>query len=190
MNALTVNGKQLTVDGVEILGYGVPAPVLEEVTIGKQTWLAKNLAIDDGGDGIYTRVLNYGQSDVTEYYYNWDAAMRIAESLEGWHVPTLIELQTLLYVCGDRVAGLHTKSTYGWYDNGNGDDRYGLSIFPAGYWYNDAFYDEFNRSIFWTSTKQTETRPYAFNVAYNTNIMSYDSSTNLTQCLTVRLIKD
>lgn len=31
-----------------------PTPVFEEITIGTQTRMAKNLAINDGGEGIYT----------------------------------------------------------------------------------------------------------------------------------------
>lgn len=34
-------------------------PVLDEVTIGTQTWMSKNLAIDDGQGGISTRTVNY-----------------------------------------------------------------------------------------------------------------------------------
>ena len=43
-------------------------PVLDEVTIGTQTCMSKNLAIDDGQGGISTRTVNYGQGDVVEYY--------------------------------------------------------------------------------------------------------------------------
>ena len=106
-------------------------------------------------------------------------------------MPTLSELRTLISnTGGSSIAGLHTKSTYSWFDDGNGDDIYGLTIFPAGYWYNDAFFDEYKRAIFWTSTKRTSTRPYAYNAGYASDALAYDSYTDLTQGLTVRLIKD
>ena len=153
MNALTVNGKQLTVDGVEILGYGVPAPVLEEVTIGTQTWKTKNLAIDDGQGGIYTQTVNYGQGDVVEYYYTWNAAVRVAASIQGWHLPTPDEWDTLLdAVGGISTAGTKLKSTYGWNDDGNGTDDYRFNGLPAGQLYN-SFINVGIIALFWTSAE-------------------------------------
>ena len=43
--------------------------------IGRQAWMSENLAIDDGGEGIYYNEKN-GQ-----YYYTWDAAIRVAKSI-------------------------------------------------------------------------------------------------------------
>lgn len=50
-----------------------PGPTFDEVTIGTQTWMAKNLAIDDGGEGI-TIVNNVtANGDVyNSYYYKSD----------------------------------------------------------------------------------------------------------------------
>lgn len=187
----TSSGLFLQVGGSCLSVLETPPEPSDEVQIGNQIWKTKNLAIDDGQGGIYTRTVNYGQGDVTEYYYTWDAAARVAASISGWHLPTLSELQTLISNAGgSSIAGKQTKSTYGWYNDGNGDNLYGLTIFPAGYWYNDAFFDEYKRAIFWTSTKRTSTRPYAYNATYGSNSLSYDSYSDITQGLSVRLIKD
>lgn len=53
---------------------------------------------------------------------------------EDWHVPTVAEYDTLYdYVGGSTTAGSLLKSTNGWYGGGNGIDKYGFSVLPAGF---------------------------------------------------------
>lgn len=66
------------------------------VKIGDQVWTARNLDIDDGGEGIYH--LN------GETYYTWDAAVRVCGKLNGWHLPTNKEWDKLIKTCGDNPA--------------------------------------------------------------------------------------
>ncbi|PWJ71884.1 MULTISPECIES: fibrobacter succinogenes major paralogous domain-containing protein [unclassified Fibrobacter] len=52
---------------------------------------------------------------------------------EGWHVPTNEEYSTLYtYIGGSSTAGPLLKSTSGWAGSGNGSDKYGFSVLPAG----------------------------------------------------------
>ncbi|MBO4689880.1 MAG: hypothetical protein J5621_03300, partial [Paludibacteraceae bacterium] len=69
----------------------------ETVTIGNHEWMQENLAIDDGGEGIYYNEKN-GQ-----YYYTWDAAMRVAKSIPGWHLPSAEEWNAAAEACGATV---------------------------------------------------------------------------------------
>lgn len=119
---------------VSVVGnFVASSPTFDEVTIGTQTWMAKNLAIDDGSSGIfhYDNVTANGVNFGTQYYYNWDAANRIAESIDGWHLPTEAEFNTLLsYVGSD--SGIKLKSSSGWNNNGNGTDDYGFNALPVG----------------------------------------------------------
>lgn len=64
------------------------APVFPEVTIGTQTWMSVNLDIDDGLGGIYAYDDN--EANVATYgrLYTWDAAVRVAASIDGWHLPS------------------------------------------------------------------------------------------------------
>ena len=192
---LARNGKMLTrVNGTrsfgEIISPVPPEPIFDEVTIGSQTWMSKNLAIDDGQGGIYNQTVNYGQGDVVEYYYNWDAAVRVAESIEGWHLPTDAEWGSLSTSLGGyRYAGTKLKSTYGW-DKINGTDDYGFCALPAGdLSINGSYKNLYKEARFWTSTIESTDVPY-YRALLSGDGWLYSGSVDKTYGHSVRLIKN
>lgn len=158
------------------------SPSFDEVTIGTQTWMSKNLSINDGGTGIYTRTVNYGQGDVIEYYYTWAAAIRIANSINGWHLPSLSEWNAL-------TNGTMLKSTYGWTE-GNGTDDFGFSVFPAGYRETSGLYRGFfTTAYFWTNENYSTSSAIARYLDKKSSVNTlYGSNKGLSY--SVRLIKD
>ena len=113
------------------------APSWPTVEINGQVWMAENLSSDDGGEGITSRNLPdvNGVNLGTQYYYTWPAAMRIADSIDGWHLPTsgeFIDLMNYAGGSGTTAAGMKLKSTSGWNNNKNGTDDYGFTWLPAG----------------------------------------------------------
>ncbi len=74
---------------------------------------------------------------------------------EGWHVPTNEEYSTLYtYIGGSSTAGKMLKSTRGWYDSGNGTDKYGFSVLPAGFRFNYGnFYYEGYYAYLWSASE-------------------------------------
>lgn len=165
-------------------------PVLDEVTIGTQTWMSKNLAIDDGQGGIYTQTVNYGQGNVVEYYYTWDAAVRIIATIPGWHFPTQAEWETLAAaVGGTSTAGTKLKSTYGW-SSGNGDDSYGFAAFPAGAYATGSFHSLGTYAYFWTSTERTGTNNAYYCYLYTVASMNSYNSNKSNYGYSIRLVKD
>lgn len=164
------------------------APPIEEVQIGNQIWKNKNLAIDDGQGGIYTRTVNYGQGNVVEYYYTWDAAVRIASSISGWRLPSRFDWNDLaVAVGGASTAGTKLKSTYGW-SSGNGNDSYGFAVFPAGYFSGSSFLDFGSYALFWSSSEYQSTRAYHY--LFKTSAEMSSSRSYKTSYYSVRLIKD
>ena len=162
--------------------------LLDEVTIGTQTWKNKNLAIDDGQGGIYTQNVNYGQGNVTEYYYTWDAAVRVAATVQGWHLPTTAEWDTLATsVGGTDVAGTKLKSTTGW-SSGNGTDDFGFSALPAGRQIAGSFYNLGSNAYFWTANEPSSL--YGYNRYFDTAASMYSSNSYKTYRYSVRLVKD
>lgn len=171
--------------------YVEPPPSFDEVTIGSQTWMAKNLTISDGGDGILSGYMNYGQGDVVEYYYTWDAAVRVAASIPGWHLPTKEEWETLAnQISGSPTGGGNKlKSTYGWEENGNGDDEYGFTALPGGVVTARGLTYSNYRAYFWSATEKSSTMAWQRFIT-NTSDTFYRSEDYKTYYMSVRLIKD
>jgi len=98
--------------------------------------------------------------------YNWyavDDARGLCPS--GWHVPTDGEWMTMEMALGMSEAdanstgwrgtdqGTQMKTTYGWYDDGNGTNSSGFSGLPGGYrYFNGSFYDAGYYGLWWSSS--------------------------------------
>jgi uncharacterized protein (TIGR02145 family) len=188
---LIVNGNQaqLWLNGQKLYPTEEPVDPFVPVTIGSQIWMSKNLSIDDGQGGIYTQTVNYGQGDVVEYYYNWDAAVRVANSIPGWHLPTADEWDTLANaVGGSSIAGTKLKSSYGWSSGKNGTDDYGFAAFPAGFWNSGSFLSLGSNAYFWTANEQSSTNAYNRNFYMGESMISFSYSKSYGY--SVRLVKD
>lgn len=109
-----------------------PSPGIEEVTIGTQTWMAKNLAADDGGEGIFRfdNVSANGVNFGTQYYYTYDAAERVAATIEGWHLPSSDEWRSVL-LAYTNYNTTPLKTATGWTQN-NGTNELGFGCAPVG----------------------------------------------------------
>lgn len=170
-------------------------PTFDEVTINGLTWMSKNLAIDDGEGGIYTHTYDYGQGSITEYYYTWDAAVRIASKIEGWHLPSREEWVAIAGpdTSSTETYGRDLKSTYGWYNHqmepANGIDTYGFTVLPAGdrtpgdSWVGMGF-----DAYFWTADAQSSTAAHFRN--FNAGDVVLKDWGYKTYAYSVRLVKD
>lgn len=206
----------ITVNGVAIVGNTFTMPrsnvtisavfveaVVEEVTIGTQTWKTYNLDIDDGLEGIVTVNGNV--------YYTQPAAIRVAATVDGWHLPSQTEFNTLMSYVGSDDNARKLASTTGWLGGGGqqGTDEYGFNALPLGYYYSNtqsisaAGYSAY----FWTSNYEQEqiypdeyqiTR-VGFSITYDTywlygiryeNETIYEGTVYLAPLHSVRLIKD
>ena len=125
-----------------ITGSG-EAVTFPHVRIGNLDWMSVNLAIDDGGEGIHREdnvVSTYGGGlDMgTQYYYNVNAAFRVAASVGGgWRLPSLEDINDLVAAVGGAAGNAHKLiSTTGWQSGsiGQGTNDYGLTIIPSGYY--------------------------------------------------------
>lgn len=170
------------------LVYQLPGPT-DEVQIGNQIWKTKNLSIDDGQGGIYTQTVNYGQGNVVEYYYTWNAAIRVANSINGWHLPTVSEWNTLATtVGGNSIAGTKLKSTYGW-QSGNGIDEYGFAVFPAGLINSGTLNNLGTIAYIWTADPMA-LPSLAYHFRFETGAGASSALISRSFGLSVRLVKD
>lgn len=164
-------------------------PTFDEVTIGTQTWMAKNLAINDDGAGISVindvtaNNVNFG----TQYYYTWDAAVRVANSIQGWHLPSKSEFEALSSYIGSG-AGTKLKSTSGWQNNNNGTDDYNFTGLPVGFAPISQYSSQGYTLYMWTSTAYNETKYYYCSLTTGTGLSTGQQTGNI--LYSVRLIKD
>lgn len=139
-NNVLYNGAAVSLyfNGSKIWPNTAPTPVITDyVTIGSQVWMSKNLEYDDNQGGIYTANIRMADNVTAHaYYYTHDAAVRVANAIPGWHLPTSAEYQTLINYAGPnyQTAGNNLKSRSGWYGGRNGYDLYGFNAFPEGYY--------------------------------------------------------
>lgn len=124
-----------------------PPPTPSEVIIGTQVWATTNLAYDDGGSGIVkVDSVTYTIPDYTveigpQYYYTYDAAVRLANAISGWHVPTQTEWGTLIdwanqVAGGSGAAIIPLGARWKWYVETT--DATGFGALPTGRYYTDS----------------------------------------------------
>lgn len=169
-------------------------PVFDEVIIGTQTWKVKNLDIDDGLGGIYA--YNNDEANVAIYgrLYTWDAAMRVAASIDGWHLPSDAEWTTLTtYLGGESVAGgkLKETGTTHWNSPNTGaTNETGFTALPGGYRGTDGtFYVFGDYGYWWSATEFSADYAMYRNMPYDLSSV-IRSGSNKEAGFSVRLVKD
>lgn len=143
--------------------------------IGNQTWMLENLAVTDGGDGIYRN------KDNGEYYYTWEAAKRIADKIPGWHLPSGAEWDELVKTTGNDGANLRVKSWVG------AREGSWFAAVPAGHWYN-GFINVGSVAYFWTSEPEGMNGVWYRGIDAGTTV--YKEVASHLVGLSVRLVKD
>jgi len=158
--------------------FGEPCPKIPNITdsrdgqtyptvkIGSQCWLKKNMNYQTGNSWCYDN-----NSDNCETYgrlYDWQTALLVCPT--GWHLPSDYEWCILTqYIdptvnCNvsenfsGNVAGLRMKSTYGWTNNRNGNNRSGFTALPSGLRSQQGDFQNLTiTASFWTSSKYSST---------------------------------
>lgn len=161
---------------------------------GKE-WMCQNLDYVSAKDGIVvgTNCWYYSNNETTYGWngkkygllYTWDAAMAI--NIDGWHVPSTTEWDTLATAIGSN-AGTKLKSTYDWSSNGNGTDNYGFNGVPSGYCYSAVLSGLGSDARFWTSTEINSNTAYA--LLMNTSVSINLDENNKIRDYSLRLVKD
>jgi uncharacterized protein (TIGR02145 family) len=154
------------------------SPVLsQDVKIGTQVWMSKNLDVSTFRNGEAIRYAASGpewQDAVNKreaawrYYnndpkngeiygklYNW-YAVNDSRGLAplGYHIPSDDEWSVLTeYLGGKQNAGIKMKSKKGW-NNKNGDNSSGFNGLPGGYCYYDGGSNHIGNYGFWWSSTE------------------------------------
>ena len=141
--------------------------IYKTVTIGSQTWMAQNLNYETGNSYCYKDSASY----CSKYgrLYTWEAATTAC--LDGWHLPTEEEFETLFTaVGGQSIAGQKLKFATGWtaYSGITNEDAFAFSALPAGGRDDDGDYDdEGNYALFWSSIENGSNNAYYMSLVYD-----------------------
>ena len=158
--------------------------IYKTVNIGNQIWFAENLNYATDSSDSATGHLEFGK------YYNWAAADTVCPA--EWHLPTFDEWKTLAIAVGSfDSAGKYLKSLTGWESSGNGNDQYGFSIVPAGYFNDGGVVKMGEVAAFWSSTETNDkSKAFPWYFFYNSHSATGSSSVNKQLGFSVRCIKD
>lgn len=137
--------------------------------IGGQTWLAENLdfvfngvSINPGGWPTNPAAFYQNNSYRQTYglLYNWYAVNLLetnkSQLIPGWHVPTKAEFETLISTIGGNSQATGTMRDSSW----GGDNRWGFSALPSGYYNDSNFLHINNLTDFWTATEYNTSSAY------------------------------
>jgi uncharacterized protein (TIGR02145 family) len=149
-----------------------------EVIIGAQVWMAKNLEITTfrNGDTIhqassYEAWKKAGESKQPCYCYNGESYGKLYNwyavndprvlAPEGWHIPTDAEWTQLCDYLGGDVAGKKMKSTSGWNNKGNGTNESGFNGLPGGgRGLSGTFSGQGNGGYWWSASESNKDYAY------------------------------
>ena len=153
----------------------------QNVTIGKQVWMTRNLDVSTfrNGDPIPEaktegewKAYNQAGEPAWCYYnndpangakygrlYNWYAVSDPRGlAPKGWHIPSDQEWTVLTdYLGGEKKAGAKMKSKQGWDEDGNGTNSSGFSGLPGGLRYSDGIFDYVVDYGYWWSSTENNT---------------------------------
>lgn len=174
----------------------------EEIKIGKQVWMAKNIEvttfsngeiIEEAKDSKAWRKAGKEGRPAWCYYmfkeengkvygkiYNW-FAVNDPRGLapKGWRVPSITDWEALVEsLGGESVAAPKMKSTFDWGGNTNGDNSSGFNGLPGGHQIHaDGIFTNLHADAYWwTSTESNDKMACYFNLSHNNKI--YYNSTN------------
>lgn len=129
----------------------------EIVRIGNQVWFAENLNYEITNSWWYDN--DPGNGDIYGRLYTWEAAVDACP--DGWHLPSDEEWKTLEMELGMSQSeadddgwrgtnqGEETKSSNGWYNNGNGTNSSGFNALPSGFRGTNGLFNVLGQHNYW-----------------------------------------
>jgi len=185
----------------------------EEVTIGSQTWMIKNLNVDKfrNGDPVpeaksIEEWINACENEQPAwcYYgndpslgnqygkiYNWYAVNDPRGiSPEGWRIPGQGDWTILIdYLGGKDVAGKMMKSENIWEGGGKGNNESGFSALPGGFRTSEGFNFIGGSGFWWSSLEINNSVVEGYQLQYFESIYTVLSPKN-NRGMSIRCIKD
>lgn len=190
----------------DTLTDGRDGTVYNIVTIGTQTWMAKNLAyltediLNNGGWVYNFKGTGLDAAKATNNYknqgvlYNWETAKDVCPS--GWHIPSDTEWKSLIdQFGGEAVAGAHLKLTgiSLWQSpNAGADNSSGFSAVPTGGYFISPklFEGSPGWCHYWSSTSSSNGDVKLPSMAYDNTTVYFVTPKQNENAIAIRCIQD
>ena len=161
------------------------------IQVGNDWWMAENLKYE-AGQGSYCYDDNQTRCDFYGKLYTWAAASQACP--EGWHLPTLAEIETMVEVLGGpEIAGgkLKEVESLSWKEPNTGATNIsGFGALPAGRRYDSGIFAGIGYyAQFWSSTENNSKEAFNLTLGYDypaVFIYNYKK----TYAISVRCVKD
>jgi len=179
------------------------------VKVGTQVWLDRNLNYYVEGSRCYrdgsVNCETYGRM------YSWAAAMDLDASCnqkscygqiqarhrgicpDGWHIPSNTEWDALKNTVGSSSTALKAESGWGLYNNnGGGNNKYGFSALPGGYYDNNlrSFDYIYTEGYWWSSSEYNVDRAYYWYMLESDDSFNYEFSKDKVDLFYVRCMRN
>jgi uncharacterized protein (TIGR02145 family) len=144
--------------------------VYKTIKIGKQVWMAENLAYKPSKGNYWAYDNN--QSNVARYGYLYDWHTALNASPMGWHLPSDEEWTILIdYLGGEKKAGgkLKEAGTTHWFDPNEGaNNKTGFTALPSGGRDDDGKYGYAgSNGVWWGATESAANNAWGRLMAYH-----------------------
>ncbi len=168
------------------------------ITLGEQTWMAKNLDYAVPGDSSsFCYDGNIENCEKFGRLYKWEAALEVCP--EGWRTSDTADWNKLEKFVAEKIGGVDNvgyalKSEDAWEEDGKpygyGSDKFGFGILPAGKRDSSGSFTGFGRTaFFWTPTEIDElSAKSVVQYAHNTRVSRESPSKK--EARSVRCVKD
>jgi uncharacterized protein (TIGR02145 family) len=157
------------------------------VKIGKQVWMAENLAYKPSSGNYWAYDNNSSNVNKYGYLYDWQTAKNVCPT--GWHLPSDAEWTELTNFVG-RNPGTKLKAKSGWSSNGNGTDYYDFSALPGGRRRDGGDFDSIGGNGYWWSSTEYYTSIAWYRVMTSSTRSVYRSYDSKSWGLSVRCLRD
>jgi len=126
------------------------------VKIGKQWWMAENLAYKPNNGNYW--FFNEGKSNVSTYGYLYEWKIAVEACPDGWHLPSETEWKELItYLGGNYNAGGKMKETIYWNNPNRGaTNSSGFSALPSGFKSDFGIDGDGRLAEYWSSTLESK----------------------------------
>lgn len=164
--------------------------VYKTVTIGKQTWMAENLAFK-APTGCWAYSNNETNVKMYGYLYDWETAKNVAPA--GWHLPSEKECKKLIdflggkFNSGEKLKAANTGEET--VNRNRGNNESGFTGLPAGRYAMGKFEGVGIFWVWWTSTKNNKFTASDVSLKFDEYWVS-EGHTYLENGQSVRCVKD